>query len=172
MNDISELERRILYALERINQGASALAEGGGRVIAPVAAAPMAGAGADTAEVEALHAELEAERLANAQLTERVRAIKDKQETMVTVLEKKVARLTEQLDGSGAELQRLRRLNAELIETNQALSDAAREGIASPELLNQSLLTEIEAMRASRAAEMAEMEEVMAELKPLIGEVA
>ena len=171
MIDISELERRILFALERIDRGVDALTIGGG--IAPLqAAAPDAVASRDHTEAGELRSALEAERGANAQLTERVRAIKDKQETIVSDLEKKVGRLTQQLDFAGAELQRQRRLNADLVKANQALSDAARERVIHPELLNTSLMTEIEAMRAARSAEMAEMEEILAELKPLIGEVA
>ncbi len=171
MIDISELERRILFALERIDRGVDGLALGGS--IAPqVFAAQVAAAPGHSAEAEELRAELDAERSANAQLTERVRAIKDKQETIVADLEKKVARLTLQLDTAGAELQRQRRLNADLVGTNQALSDAARDGVTEPELLNRALMTELAALRTARAAEMAEMEEIMAELKPLIGEVA
>ena len=171
MIDISELERRILYALERIDRGVDALTIGGG--IAPAhGMAPDAGGPRDHAEAGELRSALEAERSANAQLTERVRAIKDKQETIVSDLERKVGRLTQQLDLAGAELQRQRRLNADLVRANQALSDAARQGVIDPELLNTSLMTEIEALRAARSAEMAEMEEILAELKPLIGEVA
>ena len=171
MTDISELERRILYALERIDRGVDALTIGGD--IAPPSHKAAEASGARGAEeVEALRSELDAERSANAQLTERVRAIKDKQETIVSDLEKKVGRLTQQLDLAGAELQRQRRLNADLVSVNQSLSDAAQDGVTEPALLNQSFMTEIDAMRAARSAEMAEIEEILAELKPLIGEVA
>ncbi len=79
---------------------------------------------------------LDAERAANAQLTERVRAIKDKQETMVAALERNVARLTQQLDAQGREVMRQKRLNAQLTETNRSLSDArpvGRDGAAPAE---------------------------------------
>lgn len=166
MNEIAEFERRISAALTRVGQGIDAvladLAEGG-----PAAAAP----GTVAAEAE-LREALEAERAANAQLTERVRAIKEKQETMVGALEKKVARLTAQLDAAGLELQRQKRLNADLAEANRALSEAAREGVAEPHLINRSMMTELEALRVARASEMAEIDEILSELKPLIGEVA
>lgn len=164
MDDVTELERRILYALERIGTAVDQMA-----VTAP------SGASADTAtsiDVDVLKAELEAERSANAQLTERVRAIKDKQENMVATLERKAARLSEQLDQIGAELQRQRRLNADLTRVNQALSDAARDGHHDPALLDEALRTEVAALRAERASEMAEVAEILSELKPLIGEVA
>lgn len=168
MTDISELERRILYALERIGTGIDII---GVRTPAVAAGAAPAEQGSDEA-LATLRSDLDAERSANAQLTERVRAIKDKQETMVAVLEKKVARLTQQLDTTSAEVQRQRRLNADLLSANQTLSDAARGGVTNPDLLNQSLLTELAALRIARTGEMAEMEDILAELKPLIGEVA
>ena len=168
MNEIAELERRISAALARIGQGIDA-------VLADLADAgplgPAAQDGGPAAEAE-LREALEAERAANAQLTERVRAIKEKQETMVGALERKVARLSQQLDAAGVELQRHKRLNAELTEANRALSEAARAGVAEPQLINRSMLTELEALRAARATEIAEMDEILSELKPLIGEVA
>ncbi|MCB2129614.1 MAG: hypothetical protein KDE03_11170 [Rhodobacteraceae bacterium] len=160
MAELAELERRITAAMDRISRGVDDLSKG---------AADVAPGDDATAE---LREALEAERNANAQLTERVRAIKEKQETMVSALEKKVARLTEQLNTAGAALQRQKRLNAELTEANQALSQAAQEGLTEPHLINRSMMTELEALRAARAAEVAEMEEILAELKPLIGEVA
>jgi len=168
MTDIAELERRISYALERIGKGAEALAAG----VAGQGEATAVAHGASADEVATLRAELEAERTANAQLTERVRAIKDRQETTVQALEKKVARLTQQLDASGAELQHQRQLNADLTAINRKLGDAARAGVIDAATINQSMQVELGALRAARAAEMAEVEEIMAELRPLIGEVA
>ena len=115
---------------------------------------------------------LEAERTTNAQLTERVRAIREKQETMVGALEKKVAYLTEQVDTLTQDLQLMKKVNDELADANHALSTAAAEGIADPELLNAAILTELQALRAARAADVAEMDDILSELKPLIGEVA
>ena len=157
MTEMTELARRLTEALERIGAGLDA---------------GSAGADGASGEAAGLKEALEAERTTNAQLTERVRAIKDKQETMVGALEAKVAQLTRQLDAAGAELQRQKRLNADLADANKALSEAATKGVAEPDLINRSMQTELEALRAARAAEMAEMEEILAELKPLIEEVA
>lgn len=159
MDDIAELERRILYALERIGAGMEKL---------PAAADPAA----IPPEVEVLQAELEAERAANAQLSERVRAIKDKQESLVSGLERKAARLAEQLDEQTADLERQRRLNSDLARMNRRLADEARAGLVDGQTINDALLAEVEALRAERASEMAEMAGILAELKPLVGEVA
>lgn len=166
MNDIAELERRITMALERIGAGidhiGAAPAQGGGNVTDGDAEARLA----------ELQDALDSERTTNAQLTERVRAIKEKQETMVGALENKVARLTRQVDAAMADLQRLREANQELAEANRALGAAVEEGVADPNLINHAMLAELEALRAARAAEVAEMDDILAELKPLIEEVA
>lgn len=167
MSDIAELERRISAALARIDAGVEALA-----AMPTAAPATRPSPIRDDAEIARLAEELDAERTANTQLTERVRAIKEKQEGVVGALEAKVERLTGQLNAADAEIQRLKRLNDDLSEANRALGAAAAAGVAEPDLINRSMMEELEAMRAARAAEIAEMNEILAELKPLIGEVA
>lgn len=168
MNDIAELERRITLALERIGAGIDLIG----------AAAPAPGIGGHDPDGEAaaqlaeLQDALDSERTTNAQLTERVRAIKEKQETMVGALEKRVARLSQQVDAATLDLQRLKEANRELADANRALGEAVGAGIADPGLINHALRTEVEALRAARAADVAEMDNILAELKPLIEEVA
>ncbi|MCV2870480.1 hypothetical protein OEW28_17850 [Defluviimonas sp. WL0002] len=153
MSDITELERRVTAALTRIDRA-------------------LDGMSRPSADDPALREALETERAANAQLTERVRAIKEKQETIASSLERKVAQLTRQLDTSSRELARQRAVNADLVATNRRLNDAARDGLASVELVNAAMESELVALRAEREAEVAEIDEILAELKPLIGEVA
>ena len=169
MSDISDLEQRILLALDRIG---NKLASHQPPDTLVGALGHLAPGEQSSIEVDVLKAELEAESSANAQLTERVRAIKDKQENLLSGLERKVAQLSQLLDQQGSELQRQRLMNVSLTRANQRLSDALRDGLSDPELLNQTMATELEAMRVARASELAEMEEIMAELRPLIGEVA
>lgn len=165
MSDIAELERRISAALARIDAGVEALA-----AVPPAAPAPEAAR--DEAEVARLTEALEEERTANAQLAERVRAIREKQESTIGALERTVERLAGQVDAADAEIRRLKQINEDLTEANRALRATAVAGLAEPDLINRSMMTEIEAMRAARAAEIAEMNGILAELKPLIGEVA
>jgi len=167
MSDIAELERRISFALERIARAAERASNR--KPAAAGAAAPAAG---QQSEIAALRAALEAERSANAQLTERVRAIKDRQDSTVTQLERKLARLTDQLDIQGLELQRLRKANIQLAESNRALTEADGAGAADPAAINRAIGAELEALRADRRAEQAEIEEVLAALAPLIAEKA
>lgn len=151
---LDEVERRLHAALDRIARGIER-------------AAPGAAAGE---EAERLRAALEAERASAAQLAERVRAVKEKQEGMVAQLERRLARLTEQVDVQGLELQRLRKAVHQLREANRMLREAQEAGLSDPAAINRSLQAEVEALRATRAAEIAELDEILAELKPLVEE--
>ena len=77
MSEIAELERRITAALDRIGTGVDGLAE----------------AAANSDEITALNEALEAERVANAQLEERVSAIKQKQDTSIKEMEARISLL-------------------------------------------------------------------------------
>lgn len=152
MSDISDYERRITAALDRAQQALEQLG---------------AGDGGDTA---ALTAELEAERVANQQLEERVRAIKEKQETTVAGLETEVARLQEALKARDAEVQGMRQVNEALRASNAALRTANAKGLADPALVNDAMVSELDSLRAARAAERAEIEEILATLEPVLKE--
>lgn len=151
MSEISALEGRITAALDRIRQG--------------VEAAPK---GASPAE-ESLTAELTAERAANAELVERVRHLKERQDTQVASLTGRVESQRTQMLRLDEELQRLRASNAQLREMNTRLREAVTEGL-SPELLEDAVAAEVEALEAQRSSEAAELEAILAELKPLITE--
>ena len=152
MDNISEYERRITAALDRAAQALDKLS---------------AGEGGDT---EALKSELEAERVANQQLEERVRAIKEKQDETVKQLEATVADLKKALAARDAEMQQLRSVNEELRTSNGALRAANAEGVGDAELVNSAMVTEIESLRAARAAERAEIDEILATLEPVLKE--
>lgn len=156
MKDLGQVERRLAAALERI---ARRVERGG----PPPAADPEEGA-----TVASLRSALEKERAANAQLSERVHQVKHRQETTVAQLERRLARLTEQLDLQSLEMLRLKKANARLIEANAGLRAAQAEAFPDATLVNRSISAELEALQAERRAEMAEMEEILAELKPLI----
>ena len=161
MTEIAELERRITGALQRIARGLEA---------GLPAAAPDPGF--DGLPDAALDEALESERLVNAQLTERVRALKDKQETVLAALDAKVARLTEALDAQGLDLARLNLTNSALRENSRVLREALEAGVGDAQLINTSMAVELAALRASRSAEIAEMDAILAELRPLIEETA
>jgi len=157
----TEMERRIAAALDRIAAGLER---------APRATGPGAAAAAAAGEAGELRQALAAEQNANAQLTERVRAVKERQESLVAGLERRLARQTELLDVQGLELQRLKKSVVQLREANRQLREGSEAGVADPAAINRSLQAELEALRAGRAAETAELDEILAELRPLVGE--
>jgi chromosome segregation ATPase len=156
VTEITELERRITDALARIDAGVDTLGQGG--------------AGEGSGDTAALQEALEAEKAANAQLEERVAAIKDKQETLIKDLEKQISDLTATVARQEEDAKTLIALNNELREATEA--QQATSGDKDAELVNKALQTELEALQTARKADLAELETIMTELKPLIGEGA
>lgn len=151
MSDIARLEQRITAALERISRSLSQ----------PEAASVS----------EAMAEDLESERLLNAQLSERVRVLKDKQDSMVNALQHRVDGLVEQLDALGVEYQRLKQSAIGLRENNRALREALAVDVpqaGDAQLVNKSMVVELDALHTSRMAETAELDELIAELRPLV----
>ncbi|MDA5093940.1 hypothetical protein O2N63_07550 [Aliiroseovarius sp. KMU-50] len=155
MSDISELETRITTALERISAGVDALA--------PTKAE-------QSGEVAQLTAALEDERTANAQLEERVKAIKEKQDSTVQTLSEEVERLTKLLADEERALAKLRQVNANLRTNNDALREAVSQGAAEPHLINKSMMAELEGLRATQSADRNELDAVLGELNSLIAQ--
>lgn len=160
MSDITELESRITAALERIGKSADALRA------APAEVAPAE----DEDAIARLTEALEAEKTANAQLEERVKAIRDKQESQIAQLEARLAKLTARAGGAEAEIERLRRVNAELRSNTTALRAANAEGLGDAHLINKSMQAELDALRTLRDGDRSELDEIIAELEPLAGE--
>ncbi|MDP3194499.1 hypothetical protein [Tabrizicola sp.] len=165
MQDITELEKRITAALERIGKGVDRLSANPRPATAP-ASAPAATA---TPQSDAaLRAQLEEEKSLTAQLQARLRAASTREAK--GDLQEKVDRLTQDLDVKGLELQRMRRVNASLREQLEALRTAAASGVTEPHLINKAMQTELETLRATRLTEIAEMDEILAALEPHLTE--
>lgn len=153
MSEIDALQQRLTAAMDRI-------------------AAGMGGLGTTASEdITALQAELEDEKIANAQLTERVRKLSTRQETALA--EAKAAS-----DGAQArvaemdiELQRLRKANDQLRQSNAALRAANEEGVGQPHLINKAMMAELESLRAARAADVAEASSIIGALAPLLDQI-
>ena len=166
MDNIAELERRITAALMRIGQGVEALSS------APSAAdlgGPVAtlADGVAEAEIARLNEALDEEKMHSAQLHERLRALRDREAPETVALQAEVARLTKLLDVQGLEMQRLKKTVGSLREQLRLMAEAQAEGRIEPHLINKAMLTELEALRALRSAEAAELDEIIAALDPL-----
>ncbi len=151
MKDMTELERRIAAALDRIATHAGSLY--------PARPEPEPAAEVDDGLPPAadLLAELEAERDVTAQLEERVRAIKERQDTKVSALETDLAAARDRI--------------AALEEENTGLRDAPPATAQGADDTG-ALRSELEALRATRAAERDEIDALLAELKPIVEESA
>lgn len=151
MNDIASLEGRLSAALERLQRGLE----------------NYAGNGAADENLAALSLQLEDEKTANAQLEERVRALKEKQDE-IGPMAAKVSEQSAQLAGLDGELQRLRASNADLRQVAGQLRAAAEGSVADAELINRALMAEVEALQAQRSADRKELDAILSELKPLV----
>jgi hypothetical protein len=160
MSDIQELERRLTAALERIGQAIDAHVPS-----ASVTTPPDADAG----EIAALREQLAAERDANAQLTERLRGLKERDQAQITTLQDRADSLSRLLDEQGIEVKRMRKTVIQLRESLRAMREAQASGLTEPHLINTAMMVELDALRVTRASEALEMDEILAELKPLIG---
>jgi methyl-accepting chemotaxis protein len=161
--EVTELERRLSAALDRIGQALPRLA-----IAAAAAAAPPPRPAAGRDEAAALREALETERTANQQLAERLRAVKEQGGQSLRDAQQRIERLTRQLDVQGLELTRMRKATAQLRETVRSLTEAAARGSSEPHLVNKAMLAELEALRAQRMGEVAEMEEILGELAPAL----
>ena len=152
MSDIDELQRRITAAMDRVAGGLDQLG---------------ANSGGDTA---ALEQALEDEKLANAQLSERVRLLKQRQDDELADIKATAAAATAQMAGLDLEVQRVRKANDELRNSNQALRAANEAGVAEPHLINKAMMAELEALRAARAVDVSETNAIIDALTPLIAD--
>ena len=167
MHEIAELERRITAAMDRIGLGLDALAEARAALPGPDATAAEAAA---EVEVTLLREALDEERMANAQMTERLRVLRDRDSRAQTAAAEDSDRLTRLLDEQGLETQRLHKLTVKLREDLRQLREAAEGGVADAAMINKAMLAELEALRADRSAEASEMRDILAAIHPLLRE--
>jgi DNA repair exonuclease SbcCD ATPase subunit len=150
MSDIVELQRRITAAMDQVAFGLDKLGP------------------ASTGPDEETLRKLEDERTANAQLQERVRNLRTKSETELANLRTQMGEGEARMAQLDIELQRVRRANAQLNDACAALRTANAEGVGDPHLINRTMLTELESLRAARAADVAEASVILASLQPLV----
>ena len=164
MTEIEEFERRINAALDRIAYQVETFGD------SSPASTPAASDNSD--EIEQLKSDLADERLANEQLEERVKAIRDRQESQVSELQAQVTAFKASIGDLDAELQRLRHANDQLTANNAELRKALEENVSEPHLINRAMLAELEGLRAARSADRAETQTLIDTLEPLLAAAA
>ncbi len=164
--DTAEVERIAAEAEQRVAAADRRAAEAETRLAEVEAAAGAAGQSA--AEVARLSQALADEELVAAQTRARNDALHEK----LATVEAEVRRLTADLAARDQLTAQFRRVNAQLRQNNLMLREANARGLPDAHLINKAMLTELELIRASRDADRAEIDAVLAGLKPLIGEGA
>lgn len=168
MSQIEELEQRINAALDRVAQGVDRLGLQAAEPAAPVE--PQI----DPKEFQNLKEALDEEKLANAQLEERLRKLRASHEAELAEVNASVEPVAQvpDIDVSSLEheMHRLRQSNEMLRTTNEELRGALAENIGEPHLINKAMLAELEGLRAARAVEAAESEAVLSALAPLLAQ--
>lgn len=149
---LAECERRIALAFDRIGAG-----------VEDVLTRPVPQAVPD-AQVIALQAELDAERQANRQLSERVRSLGEKQQTTMAALERRLTQLTKSHETMQDELSRYKQINVVLVEANKILIEGSDGAV------EQALLAEVQTLRATRDLEAEEINAVIQSIETLINE--
>lgn len=152
MSDIDELQRRITAAMDRVASGLDQLGANGG------------------GDTEALEQALEDEKLANGQLSERVRLLKQRQDDELSEMKASVAGANARMAELDLEVQRVRKANDDLRSSNQALRAANEAGVGEPHLINKAMMAELEALRAARAADVSETNAIIDALTPLLND--
>jgi hypothetical protein len=157
MQDIAELERRISAALGRIGAGIEALAT------------PAATGTEGDSRLAELEEQLAAERAANAALRAELSAPSGAADgTAHADLEARIERMTRQLDVQGIEMVRLRKTVAALRENLRAMRQLNSQHIGDAAAINRAMAVELDSIRVQRLSEVAELDEILSELEPLV----
>ena len=162
MDGIAELEQRIMAALERIGAG----------VERRMALGPASSSGPSPvimAELDRLREELDEERMANAQLAERLKVQRDRADRTAGDMKAEVARLTGQVDDQALAMQRLVTATIQMREDLRRMRDRRmQESGGDPGLMDKSMAAELNAISALRSAEAAELADLVAALTPIM----
>ncbi|MFY0679852.1 MAG: hypothetical protein JXR13_04680 [Thalassovita sp.] len=168
MSEISEFERRITAAMDRIAKGVEQLGpvpedeETAGQDAAP---SPEAAPSEDTSD---LRRQLDDEKMANAQLSERLKTLRIKLDKSDAQTELATADLRAALADMDAALGQMKLTNEQLRQSNEVLRQANAEGLGDAEAVNAALAAQLAALQAERQAEAAESAALAAALDPLL----
>jgi chromosome segregation ATPase len=82
-----------------------------------------------------------------------------------------IRRLREALGSQSEVTLQIKRTNGELRATMRSLRDAQTAGLTDAHLINQAVLTELEALRRAHETDRAEMDEILSAMEPILGEM-
>ena len=155
-DDLNASEKRLIAALDRLDACIDRAAEVRAGL---VAAAPTEDAQDPDAAADALRAE-------NQRLSSALTALHERQAELLSSYETRIAESNERLNAAGDEVARLSAANEALIAANRALAAAEAPG---EDERGRALEAEIESLRASRAAEIGQMGDIIDSLDRMLG---
>jgi chromosome segregation ATPase len=184
MSDVLELGHRITVALDRIRRGMEAQdkADAAETSLFDALRAEKVLTGALRVQIQQLQDALDAQdrqAALDAQVADQAaqdaqvadQAAQDAKDVQIAALTHQMETQAAQLQAMDAHLQRLRAATQQLRDLNGQLRQALMAGLA-PGMIDMALAAEIDALQALRAADAAEVDMILAELKPLIAEAA
>ena len=119
------------------------------------------------AELDRLREELDEERMANAQLTERLKVQRERAERAAVDLRTEAVRLTVQVDEQALAMQRLVTATIRMREDLRRLRSERGQSV-DPALIDKAMAAELDAGEALRAAETVELADLVAALTPIV----
>ena len=167
MDEIELLQNRLMTAMERIGSGTE-------RVVAKAAEISR--------EEATLRQALEEEKLANAQLEERLQSLNARHAEElelaqassdggdIEALQQQIASQSDALANLDASLQKLKAANDALRASNAALRAANEEGVGDASLINESLKADLNAATAAHQAETAEIGAILSRIEPMLAQ--
>lgn len=161
MNDLSRSERRLIVALDRLDY---TVERAGGdltrlRTRPPVAPQPAAAAQQGSQQLQT----------ENRRLSDDVAALHDRQAATLDAMRERLAETQERLAGAGEHMARLAAANDGLSAANRDLIAAVGGSAPASDGIRAALEAEIESLRAARAAEIAQMGEILDALDRMLG---
>lgn len=153
MSELEEFEGRIVAALDRV---ARRLDGAGG------------GDGALEARIEDLEDKLAEALEDNETLRAKAERADERKRQIAVRMDKRVGRLSAQLEAANEQVHRARQGATELRAALDQLRASVAAGDANADELRRSYETELRALRKARDEEAAELDRLLAELRPLI----
>ena len=127
-----------------------------------------AGGTEDTEKVAGLEADLAQAQKKLKAAKKAEQAAQDAAKEQVEALEAQAARLEEARAEAQEETRRVKQFNKHLKKLNADLRDANAKNVGDADLINASLESEIEQIQAQRAADLAEVNGILARMTPLV----
>lgn len=160
--EFAGLMARIAAAFDAIDASTAA------RTAAPQPAAPSGAEDRDDDRIAALEEELEVERSANAQLSDRIERLKERYDATVARVQAETVEARAMLAEAESEMRQLRAVTERLRSTSGDLREACMAGLADTSGVNEAMRSELAALDALRVSDRRELDAVLGELAPLV----